>query len=159
MKLKQVIFLLISVLLFSSCGGDANAEKDPMTQVEEMITSKDYESAQSLCNEIIGNKELKSIPVKNLCKLSLAYIKLSEQINNEENMAKATKCYHTAIILNADSVSNYVSALPVEDLQYAEMLSRLSETINAPREFPEHEEDESCDGDCANCQREVCINN
>lgn len=159
MKLKQVIFLLIGVLLFSSCGGDSKVEKDPMTQVEEMMAAKDYEAAQKLCNEIVGNKELKKFPVKDLCKLSLAYIKLSAQINNEENMAKATKCYHTATTLNADSVLNFFSNLPVEEQQHAMMLRQLSESIDAPREFSEHEEEESCDGDCANCKREVCINN
>jgi hypothetical protein len=62
--------------------------------------------------------------------------------------------------MSADSVDAYISELPVEDIQYAEMLRRLSDMIDAPREYSEHEEEaDSCDGDSANCQRDVCINN
>ena len=156
--MKNIVILLLSIFALSSCGGgiDTNA----VAQVEELMAQNSYESAQKLCDNITDVENLEEIPVMDLCHLSLVYVKLSEQMNEVENMAKATKCYHAASLMSADSVEAYISELPVEDIQYAEMLRRLSDMIDAPREYSEHEEEaDSCDGDCANCQRDVCINN
>ncbi|MBR5332064.1 MAG: hypothetical protein IKV32_02015 [Muribaculaceae bacterium] len=156
--MKNVIILLLSVIALSSCGGGAGT--CTIAQVEELMALSNYQSAQKLCDKIIDGKNLEEIPVVELCQLSLVYVKLSEQMNEVENMAKATKCYHTASLMNADSVSAYISELPIEEIQHAEMLRRLSEMIDAPRDYSDHEEEaDSCDGDCANCQREVCIAN
>ena len=156
--MKNVIILLLSVLALSSCGGGANT--CTVAQVEEMMALSNFQSAQKMCDKIIEEKNLEDIPVVELCQLSLAYVKLSEHMNEVENMAKATKCYHVASSINADSVSVYISGLPIEEIQYTEMLRRLSEMIDAPREYSEQEEEaDSCDGDCANCQREECIVN
>ena len=151
MRVKQVIFLLVGILLFSSCAGNSNAENEAMdqllVQVDELMASRQFDQAQNLCNEITSKKELKNVAVKDLCKLSLTYIKLSDLINNEENMAKATKCYYEATLINADAVASYFSELPVEDMQYAETLRRLSDAINAPCDLSDNDhvcDDESC---------------
>ncbi len=156
--MKYIVILLLSIFALSSCGGEVDT--NAVAQVEELMAQNNYESAQKLCDNITDVENLEDIPVMDLCQLSLVYVKLSEQMNEGENMAKATKCYHAAAMMCADSVEAYIAELPVEDIQYAEMLRRLSDMIDAPREYSEHEEEiDSCDGDCANCQRDVCINN
>ena len=113
-----------------------------------MLKRKDWEytwrinksfllSATGLLKE--AEDELKDIPVKDLCRLSLIYAKLSEKSNEDENMAMATKCFHQATEISADTVVEFFAKLPVEDAQYGELLKMLSSAIDAPRDISDRD--------------------
>lgn len=137
--MKAAFKILLITLLLTSCGGNRTIDDSAITDVEIMISAKDFESAQSACDDMIEGKDLKQIPVRNLCQLSVFFAKLSEQQNQEDNMANATKCYRAARSLNADTTAKYFSELPMEDIQYAELLKNLANLMDSPMEIRDSE--------------------
>ncbi len=136
--------------MLSACSRGIDADK--MAELEQMMFSKDYVSAQEACDEIVAVEDLKEIPIKDLCGLAVIYAKLSEYQSQEENMAKATKCYRSARSVNADSVALFMAELPMEDVQYGEMLKNIAILMDSPLEI---HDGEPCDGvEDAVCEQE-----
>lgn len=135
--MRILFVILMSVLMFSAC--ESNVDTDKVALIEQLLESKNYESAQDECDDITAEAELKDIPVKDLCRLSLIYAKLSEKSNEDENMAMATKCFHQATEISADTVVEFFAKLPVEDAQYGELLKMLSSAIDAPRDISDRD--------------------
>lgn len=149
--MKKLLYILIGVLMLSACSSGVDT-KD-MSEIEQLLAVKDYEAAQSMCDDIVDDADLKAIDLQSLCKLSIYYVKLSDNQHQEENMAKATSCYKAATEINADSVSAFMAELPLDDAQYAMLLKNLSGMIGAPIEIDAEEPIESeCSGDCDNCE-------
>lgn len=128
--MKNLFLILICVFLFTACGGGVDSNK--VAEIEQMIAAKDYESAQSISDGIVDNNDLKAIQVYDLCKLSICYAKLSDVQQQEDNMAKAAKCFKAATEMNADSVAAFITELPLEDVQYAMLLRNLTGSIGMP---------------------------
>lgn len=128
--MKNLFFKLICVLLLSACSSGVNTTD--VAEIEQMIAEKDYESAQSMGDEIIEGNDLKTIQVIDLCRLSICYAKLSDNQQQEDNMAKAAKCFKAATEINADSVATFITELPLEDVQYAMLIKTLTGSIGAP---------------------------
>lgn len=137
--MKNLFFKLICVLLLSACSSGVDTSE--VAEIELMIAAKDYESAQSMCDEILEDDELKEIGLQDLCRLSICYVKLADNQQQEDNMAKATKCYKTATEMNADSVAAFINELPIEDEQYVMLLKNLTGSIGMPINFDDEESD------------------
>ena len=136
------IIIILSILILSACS--SKNESYSILEAEKYIAINEYKSAQTICDEIIKSNELNNISATTLCRLSMAYMKLSEQSNENENIAIATKCYQTATKLYPDSASLFFSELVIDDIQYAEMLRTLSDAIDAPQEIRDSEPTDSC---------------
>ena len=128
--MKNLFLILTCVFLLTACGGGVDSNK--VAEIEQMIAAKDYESAQSISDGIVDNNDLKAIQVYDLCKLSICYAKLSDVQQQEDNMAKAAKCFKAATEMNADSVAAFITELPLEDVQYAMLIKTLTGSIGAP---------------------------
>lgn len=148
--MKKLFLMLIGVLMLSACSGDVDTFK--IAEIEQMIAANDYEAAQSVCDNIVEDEDLSAVQVRDLCKLSICFAKLSDRQQQEENMAKAAKCYKAAMEQNADSVNAIMAELPVEDVQYAMLLKNLSGLMGAPIDIEAEEPaDSECIGDCDKC--------
>lgn len=128
--MKTILMFIISVLLFVSCSQERHP--DVITLAEEYIQSGEYELAQDECDMLLSQQSFASFSVSELSRLSVLYMKLSEKMDEEANVASATQCYLTACELNADSVAEYFSALPIEDECHVIMLRTLIDGINTP---------------------------
>ena len=74
--MKKLLYMLIGVLMLSACSSGVDT-KD-MSEIEQMLAAKDYEAAQSMCDDIVDDADLKAIDLQSLCKLSIYYVKLSD---------------------------------------------------------------------------------
>lgn len=155
--MKKLFLILMGVLVLSACAESVN--HNAITDAENFIARNDYKSAQKISDDIMTEIDVADASVMSLCRLSMVYVKLSEQLNEVENMAVATKCYHAAVEKNADSVAVCFSELSVEDVQYAEMLRTLSDAIDAPRDIKDGEPiDSCCDVHGELCNHHECNN-
>lgn len=118
--------LLISI----SCNQEQ--KYDNLMLAEEYLSTGQYEQAQTECDLLINEKPLVEFTTYQLTQLSIMYMKLAERLNEETNIATATKCFLTANDINRDSVSEYISSLPVEDERHMNMLQTLLYGINTP---------------------------
>ncbi len=74
-----------------------------------------------------------SLSVHDLCRLTLMFMRLSENTPNEEaNTAMAARSLQTAIGRDADSTLYYLNSVPVEDLARVALITALSEAHNTP---------------------------
>ncbi len=155
--MKKFFLILMGALLFSACSGGVGHHA--ISDAEDFIARKDYKAAQEISDDIMAEVDIADASVKSLCRLSMVYVKLSEQLNEVENMAVATKCYHAAVEKNADSVAACFSDLSVEDVQYTEMLRTLSDVIDAPCDIRDGEPiDSCCDVHGELCNHHECNN-
>lgn len=127
----RLIPIIIALLIISvSCNQEHKYEN--LILAEEYITLGQYDQAQQECDLLLKEKSLTDFTISQLTQLSIMYMKLSERINEESNIATATKCYITANNINSDSVSEYISSLPIEDERHINMLQTLLYGINTP---------------------------
>lgn len=125
------ISIIIALLLISiSCNQEQ--KYDNLMLAEEYLSTGQYEQAQTECDLLINEKPLIEFTTYQLTQLSIMYMKLAERLNEETNIATATKCFLTANDINRDSVSEYISSLPVEDERHMNMLQTLLYGINTP---------------------------
>lgn len=155
--MKKLFLIFIGVLIFSACAESVN--HGAISDAENFIARNDYKSAQKISDDVMVEIDIDDASVLSLCRLSMVYVKLSERLNEVENMAIATKCYNAAVEKDADSVAMCFSELSVEDVQYAEMLRTLSEAINAPCDIRDGEPvDSCCDEHGELCNHHECNN-
>lgn len=141
--MKKLFSILIAMLTLTACSESVDTNK--VSAIEQFIDDKNYESAQDICDDIADNANLKEISINDLCRLSLAYAKLAEKSKEDANMAMATKCYREAVSINADSAAAFFAEIPVEDMQFSEMLKTLSGAIDSPCDISDRDYEDFID--------------
>lgn len=135
--MKTLLIAIACMVMLASCSSDGNGEA--ISYAETLIGNSDYTGAQKACDELIKGKELESFSANELCRLSIIYMKLSENGSEDENTATATQCYRMAIAVNADSAASYFANIPIEEVQYAATLRSLAKSIDNPQEIFDYE--------------------
>lgn len=141
--MKKLFLILISILTLTACSESVDTNK--VSAIEQFIDDKNYESAQDICDDIADDANLKEISINDLCRLSLAYAKLAEKSKEDANMSMATKCYREAMSINADSAAAFFAEIPVEDMQFSEMLKTLSGAIDSPCDISDRDYEDCID--------------
>lgn len=98
---------------------------------DRSLAAGEYRSTQQLCDEIVSNNRIDTLSAAQLCRLSVMFLRLSEQSREQENTAAAVECYRAAYRTNPDSAMIYFNDLPVEDLQYMAILRSLTSSTDA----------------------------
>ncbi len=114
----------------ASCTTKSSVDQS-IEAADKAIANGEYGSSQQVCDEIVGTNGLDSLSAAQLCRLSVIFLRLSEQSNEQENTAAAVECYRAANSISPDSVALYFNALPVEDLQYMAILRSLTSSTDA----------------------------
>lgn len=122
---RLISILTVICLATTSCHHSASVA-DSLATAESAMAEGSYQTVQDICDEITADTDIENLPVNTRCRLALLYMKLAEQRNEPENTATALKCYRTALTDAPDSTSQAFAGLPVEDMQYAMILSTLS---------------------------------
>ncbi len=143
LDMKKLFLILIAMLILMACSESVDTNK--VSAIEQFIADKNYESAQDICDDIADDADLKEISINELCRLSLAYAKLAEKSKEDANMAMATKCYREALSMNADSVAIFFAEIPVDDVQFGEMLKALSGAIDTPCDISDRDYEDCID--------------
>ena len=115
---------IIVCCLTTACGHQTS-DADSLAAAESAMAEGAYSTAQKICDRLTEGTNASGIPVEMRCRIALLYMKLAEQRNEPENTAAALECYRTAMADAPDSAAQAFANLPVEDLQYAVILSTL----------------------------------
>lgn len=128
--MRTIMLLAISVLLLAACSGVG--ESDKISHAELSIMEGDYTEAQDVCDNLLKNRPMNAFTVNELCRLSIVYMRLSENHNADDNVATAIQCYRTAMRLDPDSVVSYFMNVPIEDVQYEATLKSIAKSLDCP---------------------------
>lgn len=121
------LYTIITVtlaMLFASCHTETQGEK--IDAAEVAFQSEDYETAQEIASKVVSSDTPERQNWKNLCRLSILFMQLSEHQLVEDNVASAVTCYHQAMETQPDSAMEFFNNLPLEDGRYTSMLSELN---------------------------------
>lgn len=141
-NLSHFFLYIIVVLAFglASCGG--GSVDGSLDAAENSLANNDYSEAVGICNRIARRDSLNDLTVTQLCRLSMIYMQLSENRDEDVNVAMATRCFHLAMEHDADSVASFFNNIPVENQHWVHFLNSLNKVLAAPRDFfPEESTD------------------
>lgn len=127
------VFAIVAAL--SGCSSSDHAVNDRISEAETALISGDYAKAQSLGETVSG--DLKALTVRQLCRLSLLYIKIGENTENEDDIDLATRCYREAFELDTDSAVLIYAECPVQDITYVMTLTALVRDADNIDSFPD----------------------
>ncbi|MDE6196370.1 MAG: hypothetical protein K2F91_00715 [Muribaculaceae bacterium] len=124
---------LLCVCLIQGCAG-TGSDVSPLEQAEHAVANGRYAVAQELCDSMILGDRFGSMSVEELCRLSLVFMRLSENNTSgeEANTAFAARSLQAAIAADADSALLFLKNVPVEDQARAALITAISEAHNTP---------------------------
>lgn len=141
----KYIHYIIGLLALAAC---SQAVNDPLEPALSAMRSHDYEAAVEAIEQLDVDTTT-TLDVAQLGRLSIIYMKLSEVKDVDVNTAMATRCYTTAMWIDADSARSFYNSLPIDESQYVEVMQQLNGIISTPISYyldePMTGEDDSID--------------
>lgn len=136
MKIKSHLLyaLLIPALSVSCTSGKIDVE-DRLANANSAIVDEDWDAAQRLCDDVyrlISTPDSVMVDENQAGELAILYMKLSEHVSEEENMADATQAFRYAFRQSEDSMKTFLTALPLEDQRHFVLLRRIGLSIDNP---------------------------
>lgn len=143
MRNLSYLFLYIFVIMtvgLASCG-DGSIDRS-IDAAENSLANNDYAEAMGICNRIAERDSMNDLTINQLCRLSMIYMQLSENRDEDVNVAMATRCFHLAMEHDADSAASFYNNIPVDNQHWVHFLNALNKVLDAPRDFfPEESTD------------------
>lgn len=139
MKIKHLTItsLCAAALLAaaSSCGGGKPDVGGRLLDATNAVADEDWDSAQRLCNDIyrlLSTPDSLLVSETQAGELAILYMKVSEHLNEEENMADATQAFRYAFRRSDDSLRAFSMQLPLEEQRHFVLLRRIGLSIDNP---------------------------
>lgn len=131
--MKRVSKYLLSVsigiaTLTSSC---ISASTEDVDNAETALEQNKPEKASEICTDIL--EEQVSAPEKDvdlLCRLSILYMKIADEVEASENIGYAVQCFHLAYNTDSTTVNKFFNSIPVEDMAHSAMLKQIVRSTN-----------------------------
>lgn len=140
--LHRLAFCVAITVCAVSCGSSPTVGES-FTAAEHAAETRHYQAAREIADELFEKAEANRLSASELGRLSLLFMRLSENGGEQENIGQATQCYLKAFAANADSARAYYASLPLDESSYVEMMASLSRAITSPAAVTGH--DEWCD--------------
>ena len=128
-------FLAFGALL-SGCGSSGADYDTALADAQLALDEGDAGRSSRICSELL-DKDADALNERQLGRLAIIFVKLSEVTDSDENVADATECFRRAWKLSADSMRGFASQLPPEDLPQYVILSRIGGSIDSPPDLSE----------------------
>lgn len=118
---------VMTICVVSGCTG--GSPSDDLDAAHSLLEAGDVKSAQEICDDLLARSDSNDIGVSNYGRLSLTYMELAEQADQDDNIVNATLSYYRAYNIDADSAAAYYNALTGDDAMRYSMLATI---INSP---------------------------
>ena len=138
---QYFLYIIVIMTVTLSACGESSIDRS-IDAAENSLTNHDYGEAMDICNRIAERDSMNSLTVNQLCRLSMVYMQLSENRDEDVNVAMATRCFHLAVEHDADSATLFYNNIPVDNQHWVHFLNALNKVLDAPRDFfPEESPD------------------
>lgn len=126
------IFIIFSITALFACTTN-NVSKDILDQAENACAAGHYDKASEYADSIMSSNRLDNLSVHQLCRLSLVFMRLSENTTEiETNAANAARCLKHALDRESDSTRIFLNNVPVDDQARVALMLAISEAHDAP---------------------------
>lgn len=135
--LKHYLLAIIAIattVVLTSCSSTKTIDPtSAIDEIEQLINNGKFDQARQMADEISADTTL-ALTNKQLCRMSIIYMKISDAIDTDINTTIATRYYRRAINNNADSASTFYGALPLEESRHVDLMSKLEPMLSADRD-------------------------
>ena len=143
--MKKIIYIAVAATTILAVAACSHEKHTPMSEVDRVEAAYDdgrYAKAQALADSLVIGSAFSKLDVYDLCRLSLALMRLGEIAGESEvNTAFAARCLQAAQRRDSDSTAIYIKAMVNEDRARVMMLNSLNEASHeAPLEGDNDEE-------------------
>ena len=137
MKIKSIISILVAVAanLLTACSSGKVDVDSRLADASAAVADEDWASAQSLCDDVfrmLSTADSSAVGENQAAELAILYMKLSEHVEEEENVADAAQAFRYAFRQSADSMRAFSMSLPLEDQRHFVLLRRIGLSIDNP---------------------------
>ena len=134
-RLSRFLLLssLLSALILTSCSFD-NVDQN-IEAAEFSLSNNDYSEASEICHKIAVRDSLNDLTTSQLCRLSIIYMRLSENRDEDVNVAMATRCFHMAMEQDSLEASVLYNDMPIDDQHWIHFLAEMNKILDSPRDF------------------------
>lgn len=126
-NLFKILFL--AIIMSAGLGGcTPENHRDNLSEAKAAFDIKDYRRAQIICDHIAADTAGKTLSAKELCRLSLLYMDIAEACPDSSavNVASATEILRRALDISPDSVSDFFTSLPAEELRGGQLVMSIT---------------------------------
>lgn len=120
-------------LTFTSCGFD-NVDQN-IEAAEFSLSNNDFGEASEICYKIAARDSLNDLTTSQLCRLSIIYMRLAENRDEDVNVAMATRCFHMAMEQDSLEASGLYNDMPIDDQHWIHFLTEMNKVLDSPRDF------------------------
>ena len=138
MKISTLSHTLVAagcLFALAGCGGGKPDVAARLAEASAAVADEDWKSAQHISDGIyrlLSTADSTLVSVEQAGELSIIYMKLSEHVNEEENMADATQAFRYAFRHSGDSLRAFSMQIPLEDERHFVLLRRIGLSIDNP---------------------------
>ena len=127
------LFITFTAILTTSCSQPTRDDiENNLRDAEMQIAQGDMTAAQSAADYILGNQPLDKLTPRQLGRLSLIYMQISDSTDSEDPVSHAADCYRAAYTANPDSADMFYSNVPTEHTARATLLSSIVHSNDIP---------------------------
>ncbi len=122
-------------LINISCDDSGLTVDERLAEASEAIADRDYTHAQMICDNLaqyVAASDTTAIDEEQAAQLAMLFMMLSDQSNEDDNVAVATQCMRFAYSLSPDSLITFSQSLPLDEQHHFELLHRLTVSIDNP---------------------------
>jgi len=120
---KRLIAIVAGAMALASCGSPDTDRN--ISLAEEAMESGEYARAREFCDNLALGPDSATMSVSQLGRMSIIYMQLADNADEDENMAMAVRCFNMARRLDADSIEIFYHGLGAEHMRHAMTLMSL----------------------------------
>lgn len=114
-------------LLVSACSG-SKSTADSVAEAEAAVSEQQFGRAKQLADSLTSSRQIQQLNADQLCRLSLVYMQVSEQLDQEQNVASAALCLRQAITLDPKGVDEIMGNLTPDNQALISTAQQLAQS-------------------------------
>lgn len=146
--MKKIVRIAAPAALALSLAACGHTTTDDISRsldaVDAYISDRDYSDALRSANRIFESDTAK-MSASQLGRLAIAYMEVSDGIDDQSLVVRAGECYRQALAEGPDSVASFAAALSPDRLNYLTSLDEIVRRMDGPRDIPADEPIDSID--------------
>lgn len=131
-NLTRFIYLFILIAMACSCGSKPSAVSQ-LSDAEMALEIGRINTAQQIADSLILGPDFAALDAEELCRLSLLYVRLSDENFPETNTYMAARALEAAFRRDSTATSNFIyTQLPPEQRPALALVGAIVEARNNP---------------------------
>lgn len=131
--LSSILFA-VALMVAAACSGTRDSSPaDSIDLIEAAVSDGMMSRAREMADRLTASSA-SPLSTRDLCRLSIAYMKISEVEQIDINTALATRCYRRAMAADPDSATAYYESLPLDESRHVHLMAMLEPLLSADRD-------------------------